>query len=305
MKFGRLSNLEVVDFSLPPIEDALLGWGENENNSDPIASSEEALQLYVGAPVWAHKSFLGKIYPPKLKAAEFLTHYARNFNCIELNSTFYGVPSPDRIAHWRSQVGPGFRFCPKATRSITHGGRGLPREEVAEFFRSVGKFGDNLGISFFQFPPEFGPPQWRHLRDLLRLFPRDFHVAVELRHPGWFEKRAALEWLMQLGVETATIFVITDTAGRRDVLHNCLPLPQAFVRFSGDALAASDFERLDQWVLSLRALHAQGLREAYFIVHQETEGNCVELAEHLALAMPEVGLPSIERVKDGVQLPLW
>ncbi len=277
-----------------------MGWSP----SDKAAYSEQ-FRLYVGAPVWAHKGFLGKIYPPKTKPGDFLEHYARSFNCIELNSTFYGVPNVERIERWCEQVGPGFRFCPKATREITHNAGALPRREVAEFFRAIETFGDKLGACFFQFPPEFGPKHWRHLRDLLRLFPRERQTAVELRHPGWFETRSAQEWLLNLGIETNNLFVISDTAGRRDVLHSCFPFPHAFVRFSGDALAESDFTRLDAWIRALRYLQVQGLQESYFFVHQESEDNCVELAEYLGENMPEARLPPVTRVRVREQLALW
>ena len=302
MKFGRLTNVDSVDFSLPAVEGALLGWPGVENGE---RRASEKYRMYVGAPVWAHKGFLGKIYPLKTKASDYLEHYARNFNCIELNSTFYGVPQPERIERWCGQVGPEFRFCPKATREVTHNFGAVPHREMAAFFKAVECFGDKLGCCFFQFPPEFGPTQWRHLRDMLRLFPRHIRTAVELRHPGWFETPSALAWLLELGVETKTLFVISDTAGRREVLHFCLPQPNLFVRFSGDALAKSDFTRLDDWMQSIRVLQSQGLEESYFFLHQESEDNCVELAEYLAEKMPEGQLAPVTRVRVQEQLALW
>ncbi len=302
MKFGRLSNVDDVDFSLPLVKDARLGW---RSGATTVPAHSKSFRLFVGAPVWSHKGFLGKIYPPKTKPGDYLEHYARNFNCIELNSTFYGVPKAERIQRWCEQVGPEFRFCPKATRDITHSFGALPRTELAAFFRAIEGFGDNLGSCFFQFPPEFGPTQWRHLRDLLRLFPKEIQTAVELRHPGWFETPSALAWLLELGVETNNLIVISDTAGRRDVLHFCVPHPHLFVRFSGDALAESDFTRLDAWIAAMRELQEQGLSESYFFLHQESEDNCVELVEYLAEKMPEAQIPTVSRVRVREQLDLW
>ncbi|MBL4633953.1 MAG: DUF72 domain-containing protein [Kofleriaceae bacterium] len=299
MEFGRLRELSGVDFSLPTMEDALFG-SQLKSTSDA-----ELPTLYLGAPVWAHKSFVGKIYPPKSKPDDYLSLYAKSFNCIELNSTFYGVLGAERVAKWCDKVGPEFRFCPKATRAITHESQQLPRQAILDFFNSVREFGDNLGTCFLQFPPEFGPRQWQHLQSLLKLLPKEFQVAIELRHPGWFDRKKALQWLLKLGEQFRVSILITDTAGRRDVLHHSFPQPHAFVRFSGDGLVASDFERLDQWTTRLAELSRRGVKELYFILHQEQEGRCVELAEHLIARLPEAGLPPILRVQEQEQLKLW
>jgi uncharacterized protein YecE (DUF72 family) len=176
---------------------------------------------------------------------------------------------------------------------------------VASFFRAMEHFGEHLGCSFFQFAPELGPRQWRRLKAILELVPRDMEVAVELRNPEWFASRKALEWLLGLGIETGVRFVVSDAAGCRDVLHLCLPHPQAFVRFSGDGLVPSDYARLRSWIGLLRELRTRGLKRCYFFLHQEEEGNCVELAEFLAEEMPDAPIPPIQRVRVQEQLALW
>lgn len=301
MEFGRLMELGGVDFGLPPMKEALFAPGLKN-----ITKTKSTFpRLYLGAPVWSHKSFVGKIYPPKTRPIDYLALYAQSFNCIELNSTFYGVLNAERIGKWCDTVGPNFRFCPKATRTITHESIELPRKGIVDFFHSVAEFKERLGTCFFQFPPELGPRQWRHLQGLLKLLPKDFQVAIELRHPGWFEKREAQEWLLKLGEEEGVSILITDTAGRRDVLHQCFPQSHVFVRFSGDALVATDFERLDRWSDRIAELHQRGIEEVYFILHQQEEGNCVELAEHFLELMPDAGMPLIQRVVEREQLKLF
>lgn len=131
-------------------------------------------------------------------------------------------------------------------------------------------FGDKLGPCFLQLSDNFAPNRAGLLQDYLRSLPRDFQVALELRHADWFARGGAKDtWrlLLDLGVGT----VITDTSGRRDVLHMRLTTPVTFIRFVANNMHASDFIRIDAWAARLKSWMARGLREAYFIVHSHDE----------------------------------
>ena len=88
-----------------------------------IIAPEEPVAVrpfYLGLPQWGVKEWKGDLYPPSLAAKDFLSFYARYFNCVELSSTFYAHVSDEQIANWRAQVGADFKFLPKWPKVMTH-----------------------------------------------------------------------------------------------------------------------------------------------------------------------------------------
>src|SRR5476649_585195 len=117
MEFGRVAPeaLQLVDFTFPPDPVLTTTTLQAAKNGGP-------LQVHVGCAKWGRKEWLGKIYPPKTKDANFLDEYVKHFDCIELNATFYNTYPPETIAKWRDKAvtNPGFKFCPKFSQSISH-----------------------------------------------------------------------------------------------------------------------------------------------------------------------------------------
>src|SRR5689334_23224503 len=152
MEFGKLesSELDYVDFSLP--ED------QPETSRILAASTHAPTKFYIGCAKWGRKDWLGKIYPPKTPESEFLNHYARHFNSIELNATFYRMPRAAMTAGWKSKVGNDFRFCPKFVNSITHIRRLKDTDEAVDrFLAGISGFGETLGPVLLMPHPGFGP----------------------------------------------------------------------------------------------------------------------------------------------------
>ena len=101
---------------------------------------------------------MGPFYPPEVHQSELLTVYARGFDTVEVDSTFYGTPSASTVQSWGSRVPPKFMFALKAPQEITHDRRLRDAEDVtAEFFDRVRGLGKRLGPVLLQFPPDFGP----------------------------------------------------------------------------------------------------------------------------------------------------
>lgn len=169
---------------------------------------------YLGCPGWGLPSWVGRLFPPRTRPADFLARYAEVFNTVEGNTTFYALPAADTVARWRDQVGPEFRFCFKFPRAITHD-RLLSdcAAEVATFLDRVAPLGDKLGTLFLQLPPRFGPAQLPRLRAFLAALPAGFHYAVELRDEAFFragpEEDEAVALLRERGVD----LVVMDTRG--------------------------------------------------------------------------------------------
>src|SRR5688572_1147233 len=103
MEFGKVENpdLTEIDFRLPPDD---LGTIEVLKKQSINAKPE----IFVGCAKWGRKDWVGKIYPPRTKEADFLSLYAKHFNCIELNATFYRIPTKNQTSGWASKVGDDF-----------------------------------------------------------------------------------------------------------------------------------------------------------------------------------------------------
>ncbi len=278
MKFGRVDtrDLSQIDFHLPadaPATQLLL---------DALPRPTQAPSFYIGCSVWTDRSFVGKLYPQGTPAKDFLKRYCQQFNTVELNTTFYSIPSVEKVKKWKAAAAPGFKFCPKISQSISHR-KSIDKQLhlLDSFVEAVLHFEEALGMSFLQLPPYFDPSNMKALQKLLQHIPKEFSLAVEFRHPSWFSD-------MKLWQETCAYLqacgnaaVITDVAGRRDVLHQTLTTGCAFIRFTGNNLDGTDYRRLDAWVKKLHQWVEQGLAQVYFLLHELEKALCVDLAVYL------------------------
>jgi uncharacterized protein YecE (DUF72 family) len=109
--------------------------------------------LYLGTVSWSKQDWLGPFYPPALKPSEFLATYARAFRAVEIDSTFYRVPSRSMVTGWRDRTAKGFVFAAKVPKVITHV-KVLREcaEEIARFLGVMELLGEKLGPLLFQFP---------------------------------------------------------------------------------------------------------------------------------------------------------
>lgn len=261
MKFGGVSNPEKVDFTLPadhPETERVLkdrgGHGLSE--------------IYVGCAKW-NKGDLRKFYPKGTK--DELEYYARQFNSIELNATFYNNYGPEQIEKWNEKVPEGFKFFPKVSRYISHIKRlNNVGVYVDEFCKNVATFGPHLGMAFLQVHDNFSPNNKERIAEFMEVWSWDIPLAVELRNTDWYNDPQSAEWTYDLFEKYEVSNIVTDTAGRRDLLHMRLTSPVAFVRYVG-ANHESDYARLDDWVDRIALWRAQGLEKLYFFVHQNLE----------------------------------
>lgn len=275
MHFGKIldsKQLDLIDFSLPEV-----------NIIKDINTSSKG-NFYIAAPAWGVKSWIGSIYPKGTKSADYLENYAKIFNCIELNTSFYRTPTTEELNLWKSKVSSNFKFCPKFPKQISHLG-GMNNEAVViEFINRVRLFGENLGIIFLQLNESFGANRIKELANLVSFLPNDLSFAFEFRHPSWFPlKQNLLESMSNHNIST----VITDVAGRRDIIHSNITADSVFIRFVGNALHPSDFERLDVWVDRIREFLSRGL-DVYFNVHEPDELTIPEVMDYLKSKYPEL-----------------
>jgi uncharacterized protein YecE (DUF72 family) len=140
-----------------------------------------AVALYAGTSGFSYASWKPGFYPPGSRAKDFLRLYAERLPSVELNATFYRLPSEEQLAAWAGQAPPGFRFAVKMSRRITHFG---DLALIATFCERVRALGDALGPILVQLPPT--RPRDDGLLELYRgtLDPA-FRYAFEFRHPSW------------------------------------------------------------------------------------------------------------------------
>jgi uncharacterized protein YecE (DUF72 family) len=146
------------------------------------------MHIHIGTSGWSYKEWKGSFYPEKLPAEEMLRFYASRFATVEVNNSFYRIPSERVLAGWAGQVPPHFRFVMKASRRVTHNHR-LTDEDgsLAYFLGAVNPLGERLGPTLFQLPPTFQKDAGR-LRDFLAKLPRRWPAAIEFRHSSWFDE---------------------------------------------------------------------------------------------------------------------
>lgn len=287
MDFGRVEDVNAVDFRLPP---------DHSMTTDMFKRSKKkaAPNVYIGCAKWGRADWIGKLYPKGTKPADYLKYYVQNFNSIELNAMFYQLFPKATVQKWADTAPKGFIFCPKFTQSITHIKRLKNAERDTEnFIDTVSVFGDKLGTSFIQLGDNFGPKDYASIHDYLSSLPKGFDAAIEFRHPDMHKDTALVHDTYALMRELGISSVITDTAGRRDVLHMKLTTPTAFIRWVGNSLHKSDFDRIDEWIDRIEVWLDSGLETLYFFIHQHDE-----------LYSPEISGYMIEQLNKRCKLKL-
>ena len=139
----------------------------------------------VGTSGWSYDHWAGDFYPEGLKPAERLRFYATKMPTVEIDQTFYRLPTEKAVRAWREAVGPGFAFAVKGSRLITHFRRLRDVEGAVEgFMRRVSLLGEALRVVLWQLPPSLTRDDELLDRFLSRLG-RDVRHAVEFRHASW------------------------------------------------------------------------------------------------------------------------
>ncbi len=264
MKFGKTDHPEQIDFALPDdLDGTRAQLGQNGAEGGP--------EIHVGCAKW-NRQDLKNFYPRGTK--DELTYYSSQFNAIELNATFYRIFPSSVFAGWKNKTPDDFVFFPKLPQIISHRKRLQGVEPyVEEFLHNASYLDEKLGTIFLQMTENFGPgnpANMERLTQFVRNWPREFSLAVELRHSDWFSDPDVCEELYALFEEYGVTNTITDVAARRDLLHMRLTTPNVFIRYVG-ANHETDYTRLDDWVDRLERWSEQGLRRIAFFVHQNHE----------------------------------
>jgi uncharacterized protein YecE (DUF72 family) len=299
--FGRLSSLQGISFALPPLPERsrrALGGRPCSEGSDEW--------LRAGAPVWARKDWLGRLYPKGTADKDLLRTYAQRLGAIELNASYYRVPSEEVLDAWAADVPEAFHFCPKLHKTITHRrDLGAAAPDARGFAERLLRLGPRLGPALLQLPPWLGLEALPDLDELLAALPAQFPVAVEFRHRSWFARNALRDPALSVLERRSASAVITDVAGRRDVCHASITAPFAFIRFVGNGLDPTDNPRTDAWLDRLLEWRELGLTRAYFFAHQPDDAVAPETLQHFVTAARRRGVRMPAVTLEPEQLDLF
>lgn len=262
MKFGQVDNPLEIDFTIPKDHPDTKRVLEKSNAKD--------LEVRVGCAKW-NKADLKNFYPKGTK--DELAYYTSQFNCIELNATFYRPFPPTQYQKWNETTPPDFRFFPKFGQSISHFRRLKDVDELVD--DTVTRFsllGEKLGMPFLQMHNNFAPKDIERVEAFVEHWKQfKMPLAMEFRHTDWYNDPGVSTRLYALLEKNKITNVLVDTAGRRDLMHMRLTTPTAFIRWVGANDPASDRERLDEWVERVAQWKKAGLKHLDFFVHQNIE----------------------------------
>lgn len=230
----------------------------------------------IGCSGWQYPGWRGRFYPEGLPTTQWLTFYARTFDTVEINNTFYRMPSPEVCKHWREIAPPGFLFAVKANRFFTHRRklRDVTRT-LEQFFLSIAHLGEHLGPILYQLPP-----RWRcdiaRLSSFLSELPQGHIHAFEFRHPTWFVPQ-----VRQLLAEAGAVFVVHDFPGLR--VPRVSVGPAAYVRFHGPLVGYAgrySRPRLRRWARWLRS-QARAGKQCFVYFNNDVDAAAVHDALYL------------------------
>ena len=257
------------------------------SSSDPLSDAPATVGVaHIGCSGWHYKSWKGLIYPPELPTTAWLRAYARRFSTVELNNSFYRLPSEDTFAGWREQAPRGFLFAVKASRFLTHIKRLRdPEEPLQRLLTHAKPLGPALGPLLYQIPPRWFPDPER-LETFLAALPdrvaphsryRLRHV-LEMRDPRGYEP-----WVIDLLRRYGVALCVHDMPGSESPLLMVGPI--VYLRFHGyGAKYGGSYpdEVLDEWAEWIRRALAAG-RDVYAYFNNDINGYAVFDAERLRM----------------------
>lgn len=215
------------------------------------------MRIFAGTSGYSYKEWVGPFYPDGTSASEMLRRYAERLPAVEINNTFYRLPSRNVIASWAEQVPFDFRFAIKASRRITHIRRLRNASNETQYLtETLAALGDRLGPLLFQLPPNLKKDIDR-LEDFLDELPRGTPAAFEFRHTSWNDA----DVFAQLERYGAALVTSDSGDGTADIVRTA---SFGYLRLRRPGY--SDAELIDWW----DRIDGQGWNEAYvFFKHEE------------------------------------
>ncbi|MCZ7356423.1 MAG: DUF72 domain-containing protein [Candidatus Methanoperedens sp.] len=185
-------------------------------------------KLHIGTMGWSYDFWTGSFYPENTSAGDLLHEYAKVFNTVEIDSTFYRIPYAETVKKWNMQTPKDFTFSAKFPRVITHDKMLKDCErEMEVFIEHMSLLEDKLGPMLMQFPAGFKPDQFDILKEFLSILPAGYRYALEVRNKKWLEEKF-YDLLRDHGV--ALVWIDASSMPRIDTLTADF----TYIRWEGD-----------------------------------------------------------------------
>lgn len=230
-------------------------------------------RVLVGTSGYNYPEWRGTFYPEQFSNAKMLAYYAERFPTVEINYTFYRMPTEKLLAGWAAGTPDSFSFTLKAPRRITHDSKLQRCEELVHVFcRTAETLGPKLATLLFQLPPTFKKDA-DVLRGFLELLPEGTRAAFEFRHPSWFETDV-FDALRSRNIALC----VADS----EKLHAPVEITAdyAYFRLRDEGYQQAD---IDRWADTIRTL--QGVHDVFVYFKHEEQGLGPDFARRLIAAL--------------------
>ena len=263
----------------------------------------------IGTQGWNYDAWVGPFYPSGTRPADFLTVYARAFDTVEVDSTFYAVPAAKTVRGWYDRTPAAFTFALKLPQEITHERRLRDADDIAlQFYDRARELGEKLGPVLIQLGPDFGPVELPALAALLPKLPRDIRFAVEFRQRGWIH-----DGILALLAEHNVAVALVDARWiPRKTMIQLATRPTAdfaYLRWMGPNRDIVDYSRIqvdrtreiEAWVAAIATFPAK-VRDIYGYVNNHFAGHSPSSARELQRLL---GQRPVEPDELGEQMSLF
>lgn len=246
-------------------------------------------RVHIGTSGWSYNHWRGLFYPSHLPSRKWFSYYREHFRTVELNNTFYRLPSPQTFQAWRRQAAGGFIYAVKASRFITHIKRlRQPEDALPKFLERARLLGETLGPILYQLPPRWQLDLPR-LEEFIAALPRDLTHVFEFRDPRWL-----CEPVFHLLEENALGFCIVSLPQFPCPLRATSKV--AYIRLHGSRLlygSRYSREELREWAGYITSFLKEG-RDVYVYFNNDAFANAVENAKELRYLVEGVMLKGEE-----------
>lgn len=202
--------------------------------------------LYLGCPVWANPKWKNTLLNADAKPGDFLPQYARFFNSVEGNTTFYADPSDETLQRWYLDTPANYRFVLKVPQRISHYDAENSTEQLTEWLSAMTALADKLAMVHLQLPASTGPMQLARISSMVELISQTRRCALEVRHPAFFDKKTheiALHKMLQqfnaerVVIDSRALFAVAPTTSALLDAHAKKPrVPVHAISFSSSPM---------------------------------------------------------------------
>ncbi|NTS77253.1 DUF72 domain-containing protein [Catenovulum sp. SM1970] len=250
--------------------------------------------------MWGHKDWKGQFFTSDIKPSEQLNQYSQFYTTVEGNTTFYALPSEEKVQHWSEQVPSDFKFCFKVPKTISHEmilNQAQSIEAMQAFLTLLKPIIDTnkLGQLMLQLPASFSARRLGELNDFIQQFAKQVQLSVEVRHPDFFAKQDAERDFNRMLINTQVNRVLMDTRA----VHSQAPTTEAIIdaqkkkpkvpvhaiatsaspiiRYVGQTDLNANIAFIQPWIKKVRDWVAEG-RTPYLFIHTADNASIHQLS---------------------------